>query len=258
MAPEIELLNAVATRPYASCEMQWNELLRALNFSAAYIPAVQMVIEEGRWETQPNPLAYIRKSTIRCAVRLGIVDIRPNAHREILASDLHYKDADGKPMGHDDKLGTALHLHEEQFGGSLGAEFGSIYDEDSIINRLPGSLMDDDLEVDWDRVGQLAGMDAGERIVLDLQLIGFGRRGALAACFTDDDRKLLEAAWKRFDRDKDSLREVLLSGKRKPQRVRPGPQAGSRPEVPVELIFIEEPGKGLKISFRKLVPKTGK
>jgi hypothetical protein len=263
MAREIELLHAVSTRPYQSCEAQWQELLGALHFSGAYIPAIQLVLEEGRWKSQPNAIAYVRKSAVRCAVQLGIVDIRPNRHREILASDLHFDNEDGESLGHDDRLGTALHRYDEQFssgagGGGLGSDYGAIYDEDYIGNRLPDSVVDSDLEVDWDRVGELAGMDAGERIVLDLQLIGFGRRGALAACFTDDDRKLLEAAWRRFDRNKDALKGVLLSGKRKPARVHPGPQPGSKPEVPVELIFIEVPEEGLKISFRKLVAKTPK
>jgi hypothetical protein len=258
MAREIELLRTVSTRPYQSCEAQWQELLAALHFSGAYIPAIQLVLDEGRWKSQPNPIAYVRKSAVRCAVQLGIVDIRPNQHREILACDLHFENEEGESLGHDDRLGTALHRYDEQFSsGGPGSDYGAIYDPDYIGNRLPDSVLDADLEVDWDRVGELAGMDSGERIVLDLQLIGFGRRGALAACFTDDDRKLLEAAWRRFDRDKDALKGVLLSGKSKPpQRVRPGPQPGSKPEVPFELIFIEVPEEGLKISFRKLVAKT--
>jgi hypothetical protein len=67
MAPEIELLNAVATQPYAACEPQWKELLRSMNLSVAYIPAIQATIKEGRWKNQPNPTAYIRKSAMLSA-----------------------------------------------------------------------------------------------------------------------------------------------------------------------------------------------
>ncbi len=102
--------------------------------------------------------------------------------REVLATDLNFKDADGKSLGHDDRLGTALHRHDEQFRTGLGAERGSIYDEDDIINRLPESLLDGNLEVKWERVADMAQMDSGERIVLQLQRNGLGRRGALAAC----------------------------------------------------------------------------
>ena len=127
-------------------------------------------------------MAYVRKSALRCAVRLGIVDLRRNYRREVLATDLNRKDADGKSLGHDDRLGTALHRQDEKFRTGLGAEYGSIYDEEDIINRLPESLLDGNLEVKWERVADMAQMDSGERIVLQLQRNGLGRRGALAAC----------------------------------------------------------------------------
>jgi hypothetical protein len=189
---------------------------------------------------------------------MGIVERRPK-HREILASELHVKDADGKSLGHDDKLGTALHRYDENFGSGLGSTHEAIYDEDYIGNRLPESVMDENLEVEWDRVAQLAGMDAGERIVLTLQRIGLGRRAALATCFTEDDRRLLEAAWKRFDRRKDTLKEVLLSGKAMPARQAHGARLTAEdPLSQLELIFIELPEGGMKISFKKYVPKTPK
>ena len=79
-----------------------------------------------------------------------------------------------------------------------------------------------------------------------------GRRGALAACYSDEDRKLLEAAWRRFDRKKGALKEVLQSGKAIATR-RQG--AGDEPRTEVEMVLIDVPGKGMKISFRKHVAK---
>jgi hypothetical protein len=206
------------------------------------------VIKEGRWKTQPNPVAYIRKSAMLCAERMGIVDRRPNQHREVLAADLQYKDADGEELVHDDRLGTALHRHEQAFGPGGGAGVGAIFEPDYIGNRLADSVLDENLEVDWDRVGQLAGMDAGERIVLELQRTGFAREPALAACYSEEDRKLLQAAWKRFDRHKASLKAVLSTGKAGP--VRRSQRAGPDEEK-LELIFVEIPGKGMKISFKR-------
>jgi hypothetical protein len=250
MSPEINLLTTLSTQPFSGCEDQWKDLLRSLHLSIAHVPAIQAVLEKGRWKRQPNPMAYVRKSSLRCAARLGIIDVRRNSRREVLATDLNFKDAQAKPMGHDDRLGTALHRHD-----GLGAEYGSIYDEENIINRLPDSVLDENLDVKWEHVADLAQMDSGERIVLKLQRAGFGRRPALDACFTDKDRKLLEAAWKRFDRNKETLKGVLMTGRPKPiQRVRPGPKAGSKAETWIELIFIQVPGKGMKISFRKHVP----
>jgi hypothetical protein len=91
-------------------------------------------------------------------------------------------------------------------------------------------------------------MDAGERMVLELQRIGLARESALAACFSEDDRKVLQAAWKRFDRHKASLKAVLSTGKADPVRrsQRVGPD-----EEKLELIFVEAPGKGMKISFKR-------
>jgi len=254
MSPEIDLLTALSTQPFSACEDQWKQLLHRLFLPLSHIPAIQSVLEKGRWKSQPDPMAYVRKSSLRCAVRLGIVDLRRNYRREVLATDLNFKDADGKSLTNDDRLGTALHRRGEEFRTGLGADHSSIYDEDDIINRLPGSLLDKNLEVKWERVADMAQMDSGERIVLELLRKGLGRRGALAACYTEEDRKLLEAAWRRFDRKKEALKGVLQSGKAIPTRQQ-GLNAGDQPRGEVEMVLIEIPGGGMKISFRKRVAK---
>jgi len=252
MSPEIDLLTTLSTQPFSACQSQWEQLLRRLFLPMSFVPAIQSVLEKGRWKSQPDPMAYVRKGSLRCAVRLGIIDVRRNARREVLATDLSSKDADGKSLGHDDRLGTALHRHDEQFCTGLGAERGALYDEDDITNRLPSSTLDENLEVQWEQVADMAQMDSGERIVLQLQRKGLGRRSALAACYTDEDRKLLEASWRRFDRRKETLKEVLQSGKSVPTR-REGVNAADQSRAEVEMVLIEVPGKGIKISFRKRV-----
>jgi hypothetical protein len=284
MSPEIDLLTTLSTQPFSTCEAQWEQLLRSLFLPISFVPAIQAVLEKGRWKSQPDPMAYVRKSSLRCAVRLGILDVRRNVRREVLATDLNFKDADGKSLGHDDRLGTALHRRDEQFRTGLGAEHGSIYDEDDITNRLPSSVLDENLEVKWEQVADMAQMDSGERIVLKLRLSGLERDLALAACYTDQDRKLLQAAWKRFDRHKELFKQVLMSGKpvssmrtqagqnptvvsRKPIsapvcRIREvagvslaKPSAADTPGATpqLEMILIELPQGGMKISFRKCV-----
>jgi hypothetical protein len=292
MSAEIELLTALSTQPFSACEAQWLLLLRSLYLPIAYVPAIQAVLEKGRWKSQPDPMAYVRKGSLRCAVRLGILDVRRNSRREVLATDLNFKDSEGKSLGHDDRLGTALHRQDEKFRTGLGAEYGSIYDEDDITNRLPRAVLDKNLEVKWDRVADMAQMDSGERIVLRLRLQGLERDVALATCYTDDDRKILQAAWKRFDRHKDLFKEVLMSGKSLPkQRTQVGQNQPVIPNKPhnnparpvhevtgvsqavqedrvnqinpasetssaapqLEMIFIELPQGGMKISFRKCV-----
>jgi hypothetical protein len=306
MSPEIDLLTTLSTQPFSACESQWQQLLHRLFLPMSFVPAIQAVLEKGRWKSQPDPMAYVRKGSLRCAVRLGILDVRRNVRREVLATDLSFKDADGKSLGHDDRLGTALHRHDEQFRTGLGAERGDIYDEDDITNRLPSSVLDQNLEVKWDHVADMAQMDSGEHIVLQLRLKGLERDVALAACYTDEDRKLLQAAWKRFDRHKDLFKQVLMSGKslahKRPQAgqnqsvipdkppnkpVRPAHQAarsagamqenrtnnthradrlnqttplsdtpGATPQL--EMVLIQLPQGGMKISFRKCVPQDQK
>jgi hypothetical protein len=207
-----------------------------------YVPAIHAVLKEGRWKSAPNPIAYVRKSAVRAAVRLGIVDIRPHQDREILACDLKYEDDDGQELDHDDKLGMALHDYEEKFGKDYAGS-------DSAEGRLPEMLFDEELDIDWERAGELADLDAGERLVLDLQVIGFGREAALRACLTDEDRRYLQAAWKRFDRNKARLSEVLQSGKEAP------PRHGEAEWPELELIFVETDEGELKISFRRGVPE---
>ncbi len=235
MSAEIDLLTALSTQPFSACQAQWQQLLHRLFLPISFVPAIQEVLAKGRWKSQPDPMAYVRKGSLRCAVRLGIVDVRRNVRREVLATDLSFKDADGKSLSHDDRLGTALHRHDEQFRTGLGAERGDIYDEDDITDRLPSSIKDENLEVKWEQVADMAQMDSGERIVLQLRLRGLERDFALATCYTDEDRKILQAAWKRFDRHKDLFKEVLMSGKPLPtQRSRPGqpsPNLPSRPQA---------------------------
>jgi len=266
MSPEIDLLTTLTTQPFSACQSQWEQLLHRLFLPMSFVPAIQSVLEKGRWKSQPDPMAYVRKGSLRCAARLGILDVRRNVRREVLATDLSFKDTDGKSLGHDDRLGAALHRHDEQFRTGLGAERGSIYDEDNIINRLPASLLDGNLEVKWERIADMAQMDSGERIVLQLRLKGLERDVALAACYTEEDRKLLQAAWKRFDRHKDLFKQVLMSGKslanNRPQthpadRVSATTPSNDTPGATpqLEMVLIQLPQGGMKISFRKCVPE---
>jgi hypothetical protein len=245
-------------QPFEACEAQWKEVLRSLRLGILYVPAIQAVLKEGRWKSAPNPIAYVRKSAVRAAVRLGIVDIRPNRDREILACDLQYEDEEGNELDHDEKLGMALHRYEEKFGKEydLGAH--------SAEGRLPEGIFNEELDIDWERAGDLAGLDAGERLVVDLQLIGFGREAALRACLTDEDRRYLQAAWKRFDRNKDRLSQVLQSGqsgaacpftRKERARMEPLLRQGEAEWPELELIFVETDEGELKISFQRGVPE---
>jgi hypothetical protein len=245
MASEIELLNAVGTKRFEACEAEWRELLGRLRLGLSYVPAIEAVVRQGQWKSQPNAMAYVRKGAVRLAVHMGIVDIRPRQNMEVLACELQYRDEDGEQLGHDDKLGMALHEYEGKFGPDYDEEFYALGD------RVAGPLMDENLSVQWEQAADLADLDPGERIVMDLQMIGFGREGALAACSTEEERRFLQAAWRRFDRHKGALSASLQSAQ--PHRAR---RLKTDAQTAMELLFLETPEGGLKISFRKLVPES--
>jgi hypothetical protein len=165
----------------------------------------------------------------------------------VLAADLHYTDTNGNPVPHDEKLDLALADYEKRFG--------SYYDDGtydySPRDRVSASLLKDSDQLDWERTAELAGLDAGERVVLDIQLGGLGREQAFSLCYTDEDRRFLQAAWKRFMRHGQALKKTLLSGASHQSRRIKRPT----PEKELELVFVELANGSLRISFRELVPE---
>lgn len=240
------LLNTISSKAYEECENDWREILRLLRLKALYVPAVQMILKEGRWRSKANPLGYIRTASRWCAIRMGLVDVPWRDERMVLAADLHYTDADGNPVPHDEKLDLVANYE---------ARFGSYYDygddDYSPSDRVSGSLLDESHDLDWERAAQLAGLDAGEQIVLDIQRMGLGREQALSLCYTDKDRRFLQAAWKRFMRHRKALKETLLSGAPHQSRRIKRPT----PEKKLELAFVELANGSLRISFCELVPE---
>ena len=239
----LKLLNTVASRPFEECEAEWKEVLGGLRLGLIYVPAIQRVLAEGRWKDAPNPAAYVRKAARRLAVRLGLVERPPRRQREVLASDLNFQDDEGRELGHDDRLGTALNRHKEKYGRNYRG------DAHWAEGRLPMSLYTDEPEIDWERVGDLAGLDGAERLVMELQLAGFGRDTALGACLTERDRRYLQAAWKRYERDRRRLGRTLETGT--PRRAR----KTQREWPELELILVQTDEGEVKISFKKVVPE---
>ncbi len=243
MDANVELLKKVSSRPFEECEGEWRQLLNVLRLSLSFVLPIQKVLEQGRWKDQPNPMAYIKKAGVRVAVRMGLVDLGPRDEREVLACELNDRDLDGEPLEHDDKLGMALNDFQEKYGRP---EFYS-----SVADDLPEEVLDGE-DVDWDWVAELAGLDTGEKLVMDLRVVGFSQAQAYEACLTEEDRKYLQASWRRFDRRRGLLKEALETAEaRKPRRTK-------RIEPEMELIFIEMPEGHLKISFRKHVRENGK
>jgi hypothetical protein len=55
MSPEIDLLTTLSTQPFSACETQWQQLLHRLFLPISFVPAIQEVLEKGRWKSQPDP-----------------------------------------------------------------------------------------------------------------------------------------------------------------------------------------------------------
>jgi hypothetical protein len=240
-----ELLEKLAMQPFESCEAEWRKFLKLAHLGLLYVPAIQEVLREGRWRVQPNPAAYVRKAARRCARKLGLVYSRPR--NEVLACELGLAELDGERVTQEEMLDLGTQKYKESRGRRSADE---LY---GPMARVAEAVLEETSKtVDWDRAAELADLDQGERLVLELRAMGFSRRLALKVCWTDKDKSLLEAAWKRLERHQEALKEALKTGK---------PQRSRRLATPVEefeLIMVEQPDDSWKFSFRKLVPKSEK
>ena len=111
-----KLFGKLAKEPFEKCVPAWHEVLQLLRLPPKFIPAIEAT-ETRRVRKQPNPAAYIRKAAVRCAVRQQVIDapVRHSA-REVLASDLSYRDLDGELLTHDERLDMATTEYERRFG----------------------------------------------------------------------------------------------------------------------------------------------
>jgi hypothetical protein len=232
---ELELLKAVANEPYEKGKAKWNRLLKALHLSNAYVPAIQEVLRQRGWQNQTNPVSYVRKAAVRWAVRHGLAEIRRKSSKEAPASEISSIRED-HPSSEEDKLISEL------------CQFDDQRRDQPIADLLSADVMNEDAEVNWEKVAQLASLDPGEKIVLDLKLMGLSWRDAIAACLTTEDRTILNTAWRRFDRHKNVLKQVLLTGKH--QHIR---RTASVPAL--ELMFSEGEDRRLRIFFKRVISR---
>lgn len=230
---ELELLKEVANEPYDNVKVKWSRLLKVLHLSNTYIPAIQEILKQGKWRSQPKPLTFVRKAAVRWAVRHGLADTRRKPGKEALTSEIS---SEREPF--DDEYKLISELCDLQVQPK----------RERIADTLPAEVLNEHQEVDWERVAKLANLDPGERMVLDLKLMGLSFREAIGACLTAEDRNILNTAWRRFDRHKHVVKQALLTGK--PQDIL---RKGSVPEL--ELMFTEGEDGRLKIFFKKVVSK---
>jgi hypothetical protein len=236
--------------PFEACEQEWLKCLQGLRLSVTYVPAVEEVLDQGRWRNAPNPLAYVRKAAVRQAVRMRLFDFtQRDPKRELVISDVNVRDVNGSLVPHDVAIDVLNHEFEEKHGN-----YDQRY-ECSPVLGVSDSLYADSgpREIDWDQVAELAGLDEGEKLVIEVRLLGLGREQALELCLTKKDHLLLQAAWKRFERHQGALKATLESGE--PHRARRILRSNSEP--PMDLVLVRT-RQVTNISFRNLVPLVPK
>lgn len=229
---ELELLKAAAHERYEKGKGKWSRLLKALYLSPTYVPAIQEVLAQGEWRNQTNPIAYVRKASVRWAVQHGLAEIRRKSSRHQWTSEVHPTRSEADALVEEYRLISEL------------CQLGDEHEGQQIVNRLSPEVVNEHREVNWEKAAKSANLDSGEKIVLDLKLMGLSWRDSVAACLTHEDRKILNTAWRRFDRHKDLLKQVLLTGKA--QEIR---RTASVPEL--ELMFTEDEDQKLKIFFKR-------
>jgi hypothetical protein len=229
---ELELLKAAAHERYEKGKGKWSRLLKALYLSPTYVPAIQEILGQAKWRNQTNPIAYVRKAAVKWAVQHGIVEIRRKSSKDASTYEINREGGERDTVAQEYRLISEL------------CQFGEEQEDQQIVDRLSPGVVNEHREVNWEKAANLANLDPGEKIVLDLRLMGLRWRDSVAACLTHEDRTILNTAWRRFDRHKDLLKQVLLTGKA--QEIR---RTASVPEL--ELMFTEGEEQRLKIFFKK-------
>ena len=230
------MLDELAAKPFEECEAVWRKLLRTMKLELMYVLPIREVLKEERWRKKENPVGYVKKAAQRQAVRMGLVE-KPRNERELLARELNYTDWDGEPLRHDEKLDQAEHEFQIKY---VPARLW-----DLPTSRVKAVMMHKNGVVNWEKVAVMANLNTPELIVLEMRAIGFTRELALKACYDEDDRRYIQAAWRRVERHKWAISKVLKSGKEVKCK---------REEIePREMILIAGENGEVRMAFRRIV-----
>jgi hypothetical protein len=217
----------------------WNWLMGELRLPYDLFPAILVAIQEGRWRTAKNPKNYIKVVARRVAQKIepipsdhGLLilidqppDGRPFSFDDALAkldqsgSSEASKRADGvwrRGSGWSDDYSVD---EEDRQQGVSHREFLLSYVPSELKHiELPSeeykafleevnSQFDDHhlhpqawTRLDWDHWAAIAGFDKWENLVLTCKLNQISRDRAMASQPTEENRRALQAAWRRFDR----------------------------------------------------------
>jgi hypothetical protein len=236
----LRLLERAAGQPGELDDGEWILLMKALRLPLYYQPAVCAALKQDRWRSAKRPVAYIKAVTEREAVNLGLADDL----REGLKLVPSVTGADGEDLSQDAAIDALefRYTSTHKVGGKWRAATGTDWDNDDnlttgekLINQLPEDLRgtfewtDYERQVQedhgwtvsadpipiplWDKIAKRAGLDTYEQKVLEYKSQGISRDRALQFQPSEKSRKQLQAAWRRFDRKSDKIRQAIFKGK---------------------------------------------
>jgi hypothetical protein len=214
----------------AGPDPEWIALVAGvLDLPPEYLPAVQVTLAQRRWPKANDPKAYIRKVARRemLNVRSGrdpkSTLVIPNGVRDEEGQPLSYQDyIDYRSYDYDPvKKGTAWQARNpsdepiwaDEEGRQIPVVNGRPVPEDLLMLEDDGP--DAKLVINWPRVAERAGLDAQVAQVLKFRGAGVTREAMLnMGAKNEDERRALQAAWRRLDRHMDAVRAVLAGAKK--------------------------------------------
>ncbi len=217
-----------------------------------YLEAVHETIKQGRWRNADDPRSYVKTVAKREAKKMEIANY-PDEHLHLYVPDL--RDEDGHPLSHDDYIDYLSYDGPVVEGGTWRSRNPDLHDKDEhgnegelltrrerILNKVPEEFkvrvdLSDELKrlvekfnathsdqhvstgprvvPEWEAIASEASLDEYEMLVLAYRLSNISRELALRLQGSDEERKKLQAAWKRVDRTGlAKLRAVLTNGKK--------------------------------------------
>ncbi len=207
---QIAVLEAATSASKDSAD--FDLLLGALELPLAYKDILVDAIAAGRWKQAKRPLENLR----RTVERLVFAPVNKGKKKRIRTIVMSPDEMAWKAEANETSDAIRNVSGVWTRGGGREARRDE-YPAVSLLSRVPRDLrttlypsadiIEHILEPwdvgNWDVIAERAGLDAWEKTALDLILDGQTLHSSLKyRCETDEERRLLEAAWKRFQRTK--------------------------------------------------------
>lgn len=241
----IAIFDQAAATPAEGHDAEWLWLIsEVLKLPICYLPAAQEALRQGRWRNARNPKVYLKTVAQREAIRLGLA---PDP-REGQTLNIPTVPELGRPMSQDEYIDYRSYDGPVKEAGVWRARPSWDDEGDELVPRFKGRSVPQDLlvpeddepdarmRIDWNKVADRASLDPEERLILQLRLGGFTRDFVLTRAENEEERRAVQAAWRRLDRHMDTVREVLGGRENKDDGVLPGQAPKKNPSKNVPRI----------------------